>query len=444
MRVRLEPYREYARAEWKTQALFVLGAFAILGGLVGFAFSALVTFVDAADWTEKLATGAAVAAVVGVIPVVVGAVLLWRGLLRRRRFARVRDLVGLAQSGGVVSVGELTRVLGMSALDAQRLVLDATAMGVVELTEASTAGPAEPFAATVVASSNGPLPRGNDPKQLVGAMLNGTYQVEQFVGAGGMGAVYAARHVRTGRRYALKTLLADERLDPDALKRFEREATAASALGHPGIIAVHDFNRDEGGTRYLVMDLLEGETLEQRLRRLGSLPWAAAQRIALEIGSALVVAHGAGLLHRDLKPANIFLARSTGADGERAVLLDFGLVKPLDPNAATLTASGAALGTPLYMAPEQARGEECDVRTDIHGLAMVIFEMVAGVTPYHDKTLPNVIARLLTTLAPAPSAVARTPVPPGLDATLGCALSKSREGRYPAMSAFVEALRRLG
>jgi serine/threonine-protein kinase len=242
----------------------------------------------------------------------------------------------------------------------------------------------------------------------------------------------------------LKTLLADERLDPDALKRFEREATAASALGHPGIIAVHDFNRDAGGTRYLVMDLLEGETLEQRLRRLGSLPWPAAQRIALEIGSALVVAHGAGLLHRDLKPANIFLARSTGAEGERAVLLDFGLVKPLDPNAATLTASGAALGTPLYMAPEQARGEACDVRTDIHGLGMVIFEMVAGVTPYHDKTLPNVIARLLTTPAPAPSTVAKSPVPPGLDATLGYALSKSREGRYPSMSAFVEAVRVLG
>ncbi len=127
-------------------------------------------------------------------------------------------------------------------------------------------------------------PRGAGPSApppsvdaMIGAVLNGTYRIEGHLGSGGMGAVYEARHLRTGRKYAVKTLLPDAQLSPDAIRRFEREATAATALGHPGIVAVHDFNSTEAGLFYLVMDLLEGETLDQRLARVGSLPWEDAR-----------------------------------------------------------------------------------------------------------------------------------------------------------------------
>src|SRR5512140_1766215 len=152
------------------------------------------------------------------------------------------------------------------------------------------------------------------------------------------------------------------------------------------------------------MDLLAGEALEHGLARGGRLPWAGAQGVVLELGAGLAAAHDHGLLHRDVKPANVFLARAGG--GERAVLLDFGLVKPVEDAAISrITVTGAAVGTPLYMSPEQARGEAVDARSDVYGLAAVLFEMVTGAPPFLDRTLASVYARLLTTAAPAASSV---------------------------------------
>ena len=276
---------------------------------------------------------------------------------------------------------------------------------------------------------------------LVGAVLNGTYQIERHIGSGGMGAVYAAKHLRTGRHYAVKTLLPDAQFSPDAIRRFEREATAASALGHPGIVAVHDFHSTEGGLFYLVMDLLEGETLDQRLERSGSLPWPEARRVALEAGEALAAAHEKGLLHRDLKPANLFLARIPGEPRERVVLLDFGLAKPIDSAAVSkLTSTGAAVGTPLYMAPEQARGEPVDVRCDVYGLGAVLYEMLTGAPPFFDRTLAAVYARLLTESAPSAVRAAAHPVPPVVDDLLACALAKTPAERFETVRAFLGAL----
>jgi serine/threonine-protein kinase len=276
-----------------------------------------------------------------------------------------------------------------------------------------------------------------------GEVLNGTYRIESVLGAGGMGMVYAAQHLRTGRRYAVKTLLPDAQLSPDAIRRFEREATAASALGHPGIVAVHDFHETEGGVHYLVMDLLEGETLEQRLSRAGCLAWPEARRITLEVAAALSTAHDRGLLHRDLKPANIFLARAEGTP-ERAVLLDFGLAKPLDAGRSRITVSGAAVGTPLYMSPEQARGEALDVRSDVYGLGAVLYEMVTGAPPFLDRTLAGVYARLLTESAPAATSAARYPLPPAVDDILACTLAKTPGERFDSMRALMGALERVG
>jgi len=310
--------------------------------------------------------------------------------------------------------------------------------------------PASPVAgsATIQAPAT---PRGAGPSApppasadaWIGHVLNGTYRIEGHLGSGGMGAVYSARHERTGRRYAVKTLLPDAQFSPDAIRRFEREATAASALGHPGIVAVHDFHATEAGLFYLVMDLLEGETLDQRLTRVGSLAWADA-RVALEAGAALAAAHDAGLLHRDLKPANIFLASNPGG-AERVVLLDFGLAKPIsDAAVSKLTSTGAAVGTPLYMAPEQARGEAVDVRCDVYGLGAVLYEMLTGTPPFFDRTLAAVYARLLTESAPSAVRAAVHPVPAVVDDLLGCALAKTPGERFETVRAFLGAIANVG
>ncbi|MCA9611137.1 MAG: serine/threonine protein kinase, partial [Myxococcales bacterium] len=266
----------------------------------------------------------------------------------------------------------------------------------------------------------------------------GDYTIQRLLGAGGMGHVYDVTHVRTGRRYALKTLLPDARLSADSLRRFEREARAASALGHPGLVAVHDFDR-HAGVDFLVMDRLEGETLDERLRRQGTLPWETARGIARELADALDAAHAAGLLHRDVKPGNVFLARD--GRGERAVLLDFGLAKPIDDAATSrITATGAAVGTPLYMSPEQARGDALDVRTDVYGLAATLYEMITGAPPFLEPTVARAYHRLLSEPALPASRLAPQPVPPELDALLVAALAKDPNARPADARRFAEAL----
>lgn len=277
----------------------------------------------------------------------------------------------------------------------------------------------------------------------VGRSLKDTWHIEALLGHGGMGAVFRARHLRTGRRYALKVMLAHAELTSEALHRFEREATAASALGHPGIVAVHDFDRTVEGAAYLVMDLLEGETLQQRLERRGMLPWPEARRITLDVGDALATAHDAGLLHRDVKPGNIFLGRER--KGERVVLLDFGLVKRMGSGVVSrVTASGAVVGTPLYMSPEQARGEPLDVRSDLYGLAVVVYEMVVGVPPFFDRTQAAVYARLLREPAPKASSVSPDACPTGFDDVVGRALATRREDRQDSVRTFLGALAVIG
>ena len=287
-----------------------------------------------------------------------------------------------------------------------------------------------------------PAPARNSAEQLVGLTLKQTWFVEGLLAAGGMGCVYTARHVRTGKRYAVKTLLPDERISMESLHRFEREARTASSLGHAGIVQVHDFDL-EGEPRFLVMDLLEGETLEQRLARVGRLGWQDARRIALEVADALAAAHHAGVLHRDLKPSNVFLARKEGL-GERAVLLDFGLTKPIREGASVwVTRTGAIVGTAHYMSPEQARGERSlDQRADVYGLGALLYEMVAGIPPFLGATPFAVLTSLLTE-APVPPSHLMQGIPPQLDALVVRALAKQPHERpqdVPAMMRELAAL----
>ncbi len=292
-----------------------------------------------------------------------------------------------------------------------------------------TPAPSMPHARSAVQSTS----------DLTGRTLKDTWFVENRLASGGMGAVYAARHARTGRRYAVKTMLPDERVSTEALHRFEREAKAASAIGHAGIVAVHDFDQTPDGVHFLVMDLLEGETLEHRLARHGRLAWPDARAIALEVAEALGAAHAQGILHRDLKPSNVFMSARPGRP-ERAVLVDFGLAKPIrEGGSVWVTRTGAIVGTAHYMAPEQARGERVDARADVYGLGALTYEMIAGVPPFLGNTAFAVLTLLLTEQPVAPSAIVAG-IPPSLDALVLRALAKDPNERPESVAAFAQQL----
>lgn len=184
--------------------------------------------------------------------------------------------------------------------------------------------------------------------------------------------------------------------------------------------------------------MLEGETLAARLEK-GPIGWPDAQRIALELCSALATAHAHGLIHRDIKPSNVFLAKPSGSP-ERSVLVDFGLVKPLAEVGGNVTSTGAVLGTPMYMSPEQARGEVLDVRSDLYSLGAVIFEAVTGAPPFLDRTLAGVYARLLNEPAPKASQVTKRRIPRGVDDVLARALAKDRAQRHPDARSMRDAI----
>lgn len=396
----------------------------------------------------------------GLMPISLAVVAMWRGFVGRKRIKVLRELAAIGRVRQNFYREDVQQALGLSPQAAERVMIEAMTDGILERTPdddlRATAPPApgvSGYPATAVSPAPyGPPPLPPPPRTSVppettppharieaGTTLNATYQLEAPLGAGGMGEVWVARHVRTQRKYAVKLLPASALGNVEAIKRFEREALAASALGHPNIVGVHDFHR-EGATPYLVMDLLEGETLESRLGRVGSLPWDDAKRIALELASALEAAHTAGLLHRDLKPSNVCLVPQPGGK-ERAVLLDFGLVKPTDEAAVSrITMTGMALGTPLYMSPEQARGEPLDVRSDVYALGAVLFEMLTGAPPFFERTIAAVYRRLLSEPAPSVSSVSARPCPPGVDRLLSSVLAKEKDARPPTARAFADGL----
>jgi serine/threonine protein kinase/Tol biopolymer transport system component len=234
----------------------------------------------------------------------------------------------------------------------------------------------------------------------------GPYRVMTRLGAGGMGEVYRARDTRIGRDVALKVLPDDYAVDPDRVRRFEQEARAAGALNHPNILTLHDVGHHDG-TPYLVAELLEGETLRDRIGR-GPLPWRKAAETAAAIAEGLAAAHAKGIVHRDLKPENVFLTR----DG-RVKVLDFGLAKlrEVTPPAgsatrtAEKTAPGQVLGTVGYMSPEQVAGAEADTRSDLFSLGCMLYEMAAGQRAFKRATPAETMAAIRNDDPPAADAV---------------------------------------
>lgn len=264
----------------------------------------------------------------------------------------------------------------------------------------------------------------------------GRYKLERELGRGGMGAVFQAHDPTLGRPIALKVILPEIASIPDARERFLREARAAAAVSNDHVVQIFDVG-DEDGIIYLAMPMLDGETLEARLKREPFLPWSEVYRIARETATGLAAAHKKGFVHRDIKPGNIWLE----SPNSRVKILDFGLARP-EVEASPLTGTGAILGTPHYMAPEQARGLPVDGRADQFSLGVMLYRMVTGRMPFHGSTT----AAVLTSVAvdpPAPVIDLRADTPPKLVAIIDRLLAKERTQRFsktPDLIAELEAL----
>jgi len=268
-----------------------------------------------------------------------------------------------------------------------------------------------------------------------GARL-GPYQLEALLGEGGMGQVFRARDTRLGRPVAIKIIRAEQGERPDFRIRFQREAQATAALNHPHICTLHDVG-EQDGTSYLVMEYVEGQTLASRLRE-GPLPLDQLLHRGAEIAQALAAAHERGIIHRDLKPANLMLTPGG------IKVLDFGLAKFTSPEAGAMDATAAhtIVGTPPYMSPEQARGEELDPRSDVFSFGCVLYEAATGVRPFRGSSLPEILREVVSGHPPPPTSL-RPELPAGWDPILMRTLAKDRDRRYQSAADLFTALEEL-
>ena len=273
----------------------------------------------------------------------------------------------------------------------------------------------------------------------------GQYRVTGLIGRGGMGAVYAGEHSLLGRPAAIKVLLPELSQKQDIVMRFFNEARAATAIRHPGIIEIYDFGWTPEGAAFIVMEHLEGETLSRRSAR-ARLPWQAVLTVARQIAGALAAAHAKGIVHRDLKPDNIFMVLDPEVPGgERIKLLDFGIAKLAGESSSTVnvTKTGAVMGTPTYMAPEQCRGVSVDHRADLYALGCIMFELCSGRPPFVGEGTGDVLAAHIHVAVPALASLSIA-VPHAVEELIRCLLAKSPSQRLPNAEALIRAIDAIG
>lgn len=276
---------------------------------------------------------------------------------------------------------------------------------------------------------------------LVGATLGGLYHVQRLIGVGGMGRVYEATHTHLGKAYAVKVLPEGRADKPSAVERFLREAKSATKIDHEHIVKVVNCDTDEQHRLFIVMELLDGENLGDRLQR-GPLPVDEAVDIARQTGEALQAAHDAGIVHRDLKPENIFLTQKHGKNFVK--VLDFGIskIKTPDHGDPKLTATDQIIGTPLYISPELARGVSVvDHRTDVYALGVILYEMLTGSPPFTGKNHFQLLYKHGNEAPDPPSRRSKKAnIPPHIESAVLRAMEKEPADRFDTMNAFCDAL----
>jgi eukaryotic-like serine/threonine-protein kinase len=276
---------------------------------------------------------------------------------------------------------------------------------------------------------------------LVGKTLDDRYRIDAALGEGGMGAVYRGTHTKLGSPVAIKVLLEQFATSPSLRKRFEREAKALATVRHPNIVSVIDYGV-WGEVPYLVMELLEGETLSRRLSR-APFPNTQVQELICQLLRALSFVHAQGLVHRDLKPANVFFERLPDGD-ERLKLLDFGLAKVVQPDPLGsdphLTAAGEAVGTPAYMAPEQISGGPADAASDVYAVGVLLFQLLCGRLPYPGERMDQLKAHLTAPVPSLSETCPRGPVRPELEALFQRAMAKQKSERFRDAAEMLAAL----
>jgi len=301
-------------------------------------------------------------------------------------------------------------------------------------------------------TATAPAPKSEEESRfdpLVGAVLADRYQIVRRIGEGGMGAVYEAKHTVIGKRVAVKVLLEKFLAKSDFVARLLQEARLASSIGHEHIVDVTDFGTTTDGRSFVVMEFLDGESLAELAMRDAPLPIERSLGIARQVASALGAAHAKGIFHRDVKPENIYLVKRSDADFVKVV--DFGISKAVKPGGDEggegyrLTHTGLLLGTPLYMSPEQARGEEdLDHRVDIWALGVLLYECLTGEVPFRANNYLGIISQVLTHKPTPPSKLRpELGISDAVEAVVMRAMEKDRALRYQTMADLERDLERL-
>jgi eukaryotic-like serine/threonine-protein kinase len=294
-----------------------------------------------------------------------------------------------------------------------------------------------------------PSSRRLSPLRLLGKTIGSKYVVQKAIGEGGMGTVFEAEHVALGRAVAVKVLHATQVANKDSIRRFQQEARAAAAIGHPNICGVIDLGTLDDGSPYIVMERLVGETLADRIASEAGMAFEDVIDVLVQVLSGLVAAHEQGIVHRDIKPENIFLTKRVGCP-PLVKVLDFGVSKMTGSTLGgmrqedlDLTRTGMVMGTPYYMAPEQARGErDLDARVDLYACGVILYEALTGKRPFTASNY-NALLLQIQSATPHPALALRPALPAAYGPVIEKAMARDRADRYATATAFQQDLQAL-
>ncbi len=282
--------------------------------------------------------------------------------------------------------------------------------------------------------------------QLIGQTVNEQYQIVGAIGYGGMSVVFRAKDLKLGKFVALKMLLPHLMMQSHSMARFQQEAQSASALNHPHVVSIHNYGETDSGQPFLVMDLIEGSSLSTLIKKEGQLPVDRALNIFIQLASALSHAHQNGIVHRDLKPSNVLLTEQNG-ETDFCKIVDFGIAKLLPHegrDAVSLTQTGDVFGSPLYMSPEQCKGEKLDAKADIYSMGCLMYESLAGTPPHSGNNMLEVLYRHMNEVPKDfKSLKLGIIVPQRLEATIFKALAKEPAARHQSMQALHDELKQI-